>query len=166
MFRRRSSCAPAAASDDVTVLVVSVDEVSAPDDSEAVWADLRRLIAEALILQDAAEELLLRLRERPDPSEIARPFGRLKGRFAELREALPYSDDADLQRFTAALRQVLDHHVLLLKTSQSLLAGAERSEVLADRLNDVAGLGAQGRRLEDIRAEILPRSTLALLAAA
>jgi hypothetical protein len=122
------------------------------------WAALRRTVAEAVILQDAAEDLLADLRLRPDPSELARPCGRLKGRFVELREALPLDGDPEVERYAGALRQVLDHHVLLLKTSLGLLAGAQRCEALDERLDDVDGLGAQGRRLEAIRADLLRRA--------
>ncbi len=122
------------------------------------WAALRRAVAEAVIHQDAAEELLADLRLRPDPADLARPCGRLKGRFVELREALPAGADPELARVTSALGQVLDHHVLLLKTSLGLLAGAQRCPALDERLDDVDGLGAQGRRLEAIRADLLRRA--------
>ena len=131
------------------------------DASDAVWTGLRRTVAEALILQDAAEAALIKLRERPDPAEAARSCGRLTRRFAELREALPAKSDPELDRYTEALEQVLDHHVLMLKTSVGLLAGAARSERLAERLDAVDGLGCAADRLEAIRFDILWRTAYA-----
>src|SRR4051794_22213542 len=127
--------------------------------SEAAWTALRRTVAEALILQDAAERLLVALRDRPDPADAARSCGRLTRRFAELREELPSGRDPEIDVCTGALEQVLDHHVLLLKTSLGFLAGAARSERLAERLDAVDGLGHPARRLEAIRFDILWRTS-------
>jgi hypothetical protein len=129
-----------------------------PPTSEAAWAALRRTVAEALILQDAAEDLLAALRDRPDPVDAARSCGRLTRRFAELREELPSGVDPEIDLCTGALQQVLDHHILLLKTSLGFLAGAARSERLAERLDAVDGLGDPARRLEAIRFDILWRT--------
>jgi hypothetical protein len=126
---------------------------------EAAWAALRRLVAEALILQDAAEELLLSLRNRPDPADVARPAGRLNSRFVELREAMPSCGDPEMDRYTTALRQILDHHMLLLKTSLGFLAGEARCALLGERLDTMDGLGAPALRLEAIRAQIILRSS-------
>ena len=164
MRSRRFRCPapPAPAPADVTVLAVVTDDCPGPATtaaSDAAWATLRRLVAEALILQDAAEELLINLRNRPDPADVARPCGRLNGRFVELREAMPSCGDPEMDRYTRALRQILDHHVLLLKTSLGFLAGEARSERLAERLDAIDGLGPPARRLEAIRAEILRRTS-------
>jgi hypothetical protein len=131
--------------------------IVAPDDA---WTKLRRVVAEALILQDAAEELLLRIHDRPDPAELARPWGRISRRFVELRAAVPPCGDPELDGYTGALRQILDHHALLLRTSLGLLAGAARSELLDARLDDVDGFGAPGQRLEALRAALLDRASL------
>ena len=112
-----------------------------------------------MILQDAGEELLNGFRHRPDPADVAAPCGRLMTRFIELREDLPVSADPELTRCTFAVGQILDHHVLLLRTSLDLLAGAERSDLLDERLDDIDGLGPPARRLDAVREEILQRST-------
>jgi hypothetical protein len=91
---------------------------------------------------------------RPD----VRPTQRLNGRFVELREAMPSCGDPEMDRYTGALRQILDHHVLLLKTSLGFLAAEARCELLAERLDAVDGLGLPARRLEAIRSEILRRT--------
>jgi hypothetical protein len=125
------------------------------DDAAAQYASLRRLLAEAVILQDAATELLRRIQQRPDPAEIAGECGRITGRFIELRGALDSYTAPGMNRYTGALRQILCHHVLLLKMTRDLLAGAAHSEALDRRLDDVDSLGAPGRQLEDIRMEVL-----------
>jgi len=126
-----------------------------PRTPEAAWAALRRMVAEALILQDAAEDLLAAMRGRPDPADAARSCGRLTSRFAELREALPSGCDPEIDLYIGALEQVFDHHVLLLKTTLGFLAGAARSERLAERLDAIDGLGRPAKRLEAIRFDIL-----------
>ena len=78
----------------------------------------------------------------------------------QLREALPSGEDPEIDVCTGALEQVLDHHILTLKTSVGLLAGAARSERLAERLDAVDGLGSAARRLEAIRFDILWRPSL------
>jgi hypothetical protein len=92
----------------------------------------------------------------------ARSCGRLTRRFAELREGLPSGFDPEIDLCTGALQQVLDHHILLLKTSLGFLAGAGRSERLAERLDAVDGLGHPARRLEAIRFDILWRTSLGI----
>jgi hypothetical protein len=127
---------------------------------EAVWGGLQRTVAEALILQDAAEDVLAWLHDRPDPAEAARSCGRLTRRFVQLREQLPAGGDPELDQYTGALEEVLDHHILMLKTSVGLLAGAARSERLSERLDAVDGLGFPAQRLEAIRFDILWRAAL------
>src|SRR3954454_14756335 len=132
--------------DDVTVVRVSMDERTAyarpRPDPRSAWKVVRRVVAEALILQDEAEALLDSFRRRPDRGEGAEACGRLRFRFVTLHKELPEAGVPDIDRLTAALRQVLDHHVLMLKTSQQLLAGAALSDALDARLDDIDGLGA------------------------
>ena len=143
----------------MTLLAVTVDDrpvAGPPRATAADWALLRRIVAEAVLLQDDAEELLIGLRRRPDPSEVARPCGRLKCRFAELRTELPEGADPELERFTAAVRQVLDHHLLMLHTSVGLLSAGQRNDRLDARLDDIDGLGNPARRLDALRRELPP----------
>ena len=147
---------------DVTVLAIVTEDRPRRDTtgaSDAAWAALRRLVAEALILQDAAEELLIDLRNRPEPADVARVCGRLNGRFVELREAMPSCGDPEMDFYTEALRKILEHHILLLKTSLGFLAGEARSALLSERIDTIDGLGAPAARLEAIRAEILRRTS-------
>jgi hypothetical protein len=124
----------------------------------ADWASLRVLLAEAVILQDDAEELLERVHARPDPTELTAPYSRLKRRFAELRFTLTPCGDPELDGYREALRQIFDHHAMLLGTTLGLLGAAQRRPELDARLDDVDGLGNPARRLEAIRAEVLARA--------
>jgi hypothetical protein len=144
----------------VRVISVAVDDrpvFGTPRATAADWDALRRLVAEALLLQDSAEELIRSLRARPDPSEVARPGGRLKSRFFALLTALPDEGDPELVALAQAVRQVLDHHLLMLITSLDLLAAAQLREVLDHRLDDCTGLGDPARRLEALRLELMLR---------
>ena len=125
---------------------------------EPDWASLRLLLAEAVLLQDAAEELLARVHERPDPTELTSVYAPLKRRFAELRFTLTPCGDPELDRYREALRQIFDHHAMLLRTTLGLLGAAQRRPELDARLDDIDGLGNPARRLEAIRAEVLARA--------
>jgi hypothetical protein len=170
MFRRRHSRrlpdgarpARSTGSPDVSVTSVVVvgddlDQALHDASREAAWSALRRIVAEALILQDAAEERLIELRDERDLAAVAPPCGDLIGRFVTLREALPSCGDADMDRHTAVLRTILDHHVLMLDSSLALLASEWRSERLGAQLDRITGLGPPARRLETVRAAILAR---------
>jgi hypothetical protein len=131
-------------------------EVLAPRASEL--ALLRRIAAEALILQDDAEVLLSAIRAREPLAELAPRGGRLSSRFVALAAALPVSRDPCVREYAARLREILDHHALMLSASLDLLAVAWRSERLEDEVDRIAGLGRPARWLEDIRFELLVES--------
>jgi hypothetical protein len=159
MFRRRHSSAPRAAGDlAVSSVVVLLDEeAQARHDAARAdgWAALRRIVAEAVILQDEAEALLDELRDHRDLAAIAPPCGRLMVRFGALGHALPSCGDPVMDRHTAVLRTILDHHVLMLNSCRALLASEWRSQRLAEQLDRIDGLGPPARRLERVREEIL-----------
>jgi hypothetical protein len=155
-FRQARSSAPSGAS--VSSVVVVADDLGAAHHEAAraaAWSALRRIVAEALILQDAAEERLIELRDERDLGAVAPPCGDLIGRFVALREALPSCGDAAMDGHTATLRTILDHHVLMLDSALALLAAEWRSERLGEQLDRIDGLGAPARRLEIVRAEII-----------
>jgi hypothetical protein len=141
--------------DDVTAVVL--------DDEEPVLAEiragelglLRRIAAEAVILQDEAEALLKDVRAREPLALLAPRGGRLASRFVALAQALPVSDDPAVQRYGVRLREVLDHHALMMSASLELLAVAWRSERLEDEIDRINGLGRPAEWLEDIRAALL-----------
>ena len=122
------------------------------------WARLRRIVAEALILQDAAEELLIELRDDRDLGAVAPPAGRLMNRFIALGQELPSCGDPAMDRHTEALRRIFDHHVLMLNSARALLASEWRSERISAEIDRIDGLGAPARALELVRQEILARA--------
>jgi hypothetical protein len=128
-----------------------LDEVSCGSE----LALLRRIAAEAVIRQDEAEELLRAVQAREPLAQLAPIGGRLASRFVALAQALPVSDDPAVQCYGARLREVLDHHALMMSASLELLAVAWRSERLEDEIDRIAGLGRPAAWLEDIRAALL-----------
>jgi hypothetical protein len=151
--RRREPAAGSDRLDDVTAVVLN-DPVALPDRD----ADLRRLTriaAEAVILQDDAEQLLREIRDRGPLALLAPRGGRLTSRFLALSSQLPASPDPLIREYGARLREIFDHHALMLSASLDLLAVAWRSERLEDELDRIAGLGRPARWLEDLRMDLL-----------
>ena len=127
-----------------------------PADPDAgVLPRLRAIAAEAVIHQDAAEELLADIRDRRPLAELAPRGGPLTSRFVALRRDLPAPADAELRRHAEALGEVLDHHAYMLAASLDLLAVDWRSERMVERLEGLDGLGAPAQRLERVREELL-----------
>jgi hypothetical protein len=150
LFRRRDRDL-----DDVRAVIVA-DE---GDDTRARdLALLRRIAAEAVILQDDAEALLRDVRAREPLAELAPRGGRLTSRFLALAAQLPQSSDAGVREHAERLQEVLDHHALMLSASLDLLAVCWRSERLEDEVDRIDGLGRPARWLEDIRFELLVES--------
>jgi hypothetical protein len=126
----------------------------APPDREDDLAVLHAVVAEAVIVQDAATELLARVRDRQPLAELAPPGGELASRFLALKRRLPASRDAEVQRHVSILNGIFDHHAMMLATSLDLLAVDWRSERIVEQLETIDGLGAPAERLESIRAEL------------
>jgi hypothetical protein len=116
---------------------------------------LRRIAAEAVILQDEAEELLRDVRAREPLAELAPRGGRLASRFVALAAALPACRDPAVRAHAMRLREILDHHALMLTASLDLLAVAYRSDRLEEQVDRISGLGRPARWLEDLRLELL-----------
>ena len=162
MFRRRrTQSEPEPAQDlGVRVRAVVLDE---PDDAEQrrlaareqAWRELRAIVAEAVIWQDSAEELLAAISRREPLAELAPRGGPLIRRFCELAARLPESDDPELRRITSMLRPVFDHHALMLSSSLDMLAVDWRSERIRAELERIDGLGAPAERLEGVRAALV-----------
>jgi hypothetical protein len=141
--------------DDVTAVILVDDEPTLTALAAGELALLRRIAAEAVILQDEAEALLRDVRAREPLAQLAPRGGRLASRFVALAQALPVSDDPAVQRYGARLREILDHHALMMTASLELLAVAWRSERLEEELDRLVGLGRPAEWLEDIRASLL-----------
>jgi hypothetical protein len=69
----------------VRVLSVARDDEPGPPTSEEAWGELRRIVAEAVIWQDKAEELLVAISHREPLAELAPRGGPLIHRFCELK---------------------------------------------------------------------------------
>jgi hypothetical protein len=161
MLRRRRAHGQTPEADDLGARVLSVvwdDDDRLPAElAEArarAWRELRAIVAEAVIWQDAANDVLAAISRREPLAELAPRGGPLVRRFCELRARLPESDDPDLERITDILGPVLDHHALMLSSSLDMLAVDWRSERIADELERITGLGAPALRLEEIYAEL------------
>ena len=161
MFRKRRSDRPLP--DELHVSVIAVD-VDVDDDDrgaaeraaarEQAWRDLRAIVAEAVIWQDAAEDVLLAISRRAEPARRAARGGPLVRRFCELRDRLPESDDVELRRITEVLGPVLHHHAMMLSTSLDMLAVDWRSERIVEELERITGLGPPAERLVGIYATL------------
>jgi hypothetical protein len=156
LWRRRARPEPAPdARADVTVLSIARDGETAPPSSEEAWGELRRIVAEAVIWQDKAEELLVDIRHREPLAELAPRGGPLIRRFCALKQRLPESSDPAIRRYTDVLGPVFDHHALMLNASLDMLAVDWRSERIVAELERIEGLGAPAQRLDRIRAELV-----------
>jgi len=116
---------------------------------------LLRIAAEAVILQDQAEEVLAAVGRREHLGTVAPRGGPLVRRFFALREQLPPScDDPQLKRLRAALDTILNHHAMQVATALEFLAVEWRSERLAQHVTAFQGLGAAAGQLEDVYEEL------------
>jgi hypothetical protein len=139
--------------DDVAVVLVD-DEPREPRSRERDWQELRAIVAEAVVLQDVAEDVLAGARDHGSLGPLARRGGPLVSRFFALRDALPVSDDPDVARLTGVVRPVLHHHAVMVAATLDLLAVAWRSEKVTDELERLDGLGPPAARLDAVWAEL------------
>jgi hypothetical protein len=116
---------------------------------------LLRVTSEALILQDDADAVLAGVRSRQHMGVLAPRAGPLVRRFFALRDVLPPRyDDPDAERWRALLDSILHHHALLLSMALDLLAYEWRSERIAEQVDALDGMGAPGRWLEELYAQL------------
>ena len=157
MFWRRRARTEVAATQDLGVRVLSIarDDEPGPPPADEAWRELHEIVAEAVIWQDKAEELLVDISHREPLAELAPRGGPLIRHFCELRRRLPVSNDPGIRRITDVLGPVLDHHALMLSSSLDMLAVDWRSERIVEELERIAGLGAPAQRLDRIREELV-----------
>jgi hypothetical protein len=121
---------------------------------------MRRIAAEAVILQDEAEAVVRGARAREGLGYLAPRGGPLVRRFFGLRDLLPKAcedpADEDLRR---QLDAILHHHALAVWVALELLACEWRSERIARQLDALAGLGEPAIRLDQLYAQLAQRST-------
>ena len=121
----------------------------------AAEAVLRAIVAEGVIWQDAAEAVLIDIRDRRPLADVAPRGGPLVSRFVSLAQRLPESDDPAICRYTSELRAVFDHHAYMIDSCLQMLAVDWRSERIVEQLERIDGLGSPAVRLEALRAELL-----------
>jgi len=123
-------------------------------------AAMRRIAAEALILQDDAEAVVRGARAREGLGFLAPRGGPLVRRFFGLRDLLPKScqDPAD-EEVRRQLDAILHHHALAVWVALDLLAYEWRSEKIGRQLDALDGLGEPAAHLDQLYAELAERPT-------
>lgn len=115
--------------------------------------ELRRIAAEAVILQDEAEGVLRDIRARQPLGFVAPRAGPLVRRFFALRDELPPTlvsvEQAELRDEMSA---ILHSHAMALSVAMEFLAFEWRSIALANQVDALTDLGAPARRIDEIYA--------------
>src|SRR5215212_4619418 len=111
-------------------------------------AALRRIAAEAVILQDEAESVIAGIRARQSLGTLAPRGGPVVRRFFALRDRLPRRcDDPDDERLREILDVTFHHHAMALATALEFCAVEWRSPEIARQVDAMDGLGPPARRL-------------------
>ena len=144
----QDACAPSAAE------VAAADAAGRADQHRS----LRRIAAEAVILQDEAEAVMRGIRARESLGHLAPRGGPLVRRFFALRDALPRrcGDPGD-EQVRAILEVTLHHHAVAVATALEFAAYEWRSERLARQVDAFDGLGAPARQLDQVYATLSAR---------
>jgi hypothetical protein len=135
-----------------SVVYVVDDDMGVPA-TPASLAKLRRIVAEAVVLQDQAAELVLDIRRREPLHELASRGGPLARRFFELRRQLPAAD-GDLARQCETASVLLDHHGTMVTFALELAASEWRGSCITDQLERLDGLGEPAERLDELYLEL------------
>ena len=151
LFKRPPASRPRV---DARVISRAVAFDDAPLADPAARRRLLRTVAEAVVLQDKAVEVLAEMRNREPLDEVAQRAGPLARRFHALRDQLPEAADAEMERQCATASVVLDHHGRVLVHGLELLALEWRSERIVDQLERLDGLGAPAERLDALYSEL------------
>jgi hypothetical protein len=161
LFKRSRSGRPAATYDSPLTLQETISSVAILDDDDASIAAavdrrarLRRIVAEAVILQDKAFEVLEDVSRREPLGEVAPRGGPLARRFFELRRELPKATDREMARQCETASVVLDHHGRVITYALELLAAEWRSEAIVDQLERLDGLGPPADKLDALYSEL------------
>jgi hypothetical protein len=139
--------------------VVVTDATGTGGDAAAVLAqarnELRRIVSEALLMQDFAEDILDGVHAQRPLDELGRPGRVLVDRFAALAEQLPRgTGDGQLERQRDVVARVLDHHAMMLAAALDLLTVNARSPRTTRQLERIDGLGAPAQWLRTVAAEL------------
>jgi hypothetical protein len=121
---------------------------------------MRRIVAEAVILQDEAEAVVRGAQAREGLGFLAPRGGPLVRRFFGLRDLLPRAcDDPADEDLRRRLDAILHHHALAVWVALDLLACEWRSERIARQLDALNGLGEPAVELDQLYAQLAQRST-------
>jgi hypothetical protein len=160
IFRRKAQNPDQAGSDageelrrSVSSLVVLGEAVD--DTRRDRRADLLRVVAEGVVLQDQAVAVLTDIRAGAPLADVAQRGGPLARRFLDLREQVPAPVDADMARQCATASVVLDHHGQVIVYALELLAADwRRTPQITEQLERLDGLGVPAERLDTLYAEL------------
>ena len=142
------------------VIAASPAEVAASDAVRRAeqHRSLRRIAAEAVIMQDEAEAVIQGIRARESLGYLAPRGGPLVRRFFALRDTLPRRcDDPNDDELRAILDVTLHHHAVAVATALEFAAYEWRSERLARQVDALDGLGAPARQLDQVYAALRAR---------
>ena len=118
-------------------------------------ATLRRIAAEAVIMQDEAEAVIAGIRARESLGYLAPRGGPLVRRFFALRDRLPkHCDDPADEQLRAIMDVTFHHHAMALATAMEFCALEWRSAEIARQVDALDGLGAPARRLDEVYAAL------------
>ena len=158
--RRRPPPAVPAAPEAVEQLGGEQSPAGHPDPPRTPRAAMRRIAAEAVILQDEAEAVVRGARAREGLGFLAPRGGPLVRRFFGLRDQLPKAcDDPADEELRRQLDAILHHHALAVWVALDLLACEWRSERIARQLDALDGLGEPAIHLDQLYADLAERST-------
>lgn len=122
-------------------------------------AAMRRIAAEAVILQDEAEAVVRGAQARQGLGFLAPRGGPLVRRFFGLRDLLPNAcDDPSDEELRRQLDAILHHHALAVWVALDLLACEWRSDRIARQLDALDGLGEPATQLDRLYAVLAGRS--------
>jgi hypothetical protein len=134
--------------------------IGRPDPPSNPRAAMRRIVAEAVILQDEAEAVVRGAQAREGLGFLAPRGGPLVRRFFSLRDLLPKAcDDPADEDLRRRLDAILHHHALAVWVALDLLACEWRSERIARQLDALDGLGEPAVELDQLYAQLAQRST-------
>lgn len=139
----------------ILVDVLGPDRTPAEEQADQ-HAILRRIAAEAVILQDEAESVIAGVRARQSLGYLAPRGGPVVRRFFALRDRLPArcSDPAD-ERLRGILDVTCHHHAIALATALEFSALEWRSPEIARQVDAMDGLGPPARRLDEVYATLV-----------
>ena len=111
---------------------------------------LRRIVREALDLQDQAAGLIAAISRDQPLRDLPSRGGPVISRFEELRRELPAKNDTAIGRLAAVLDSVLEHHARLVTRAVDTLTANRRSPAMRDELHRLEDMGHMAELLEDV----------------